>query len=155
MRNSLLPPFAVLPLLVLALACSKPPEPPPFKPVAGVRLLMLSMLDPAADTLWDAVRIEMTLEGTQEFQPQTDEEWAVVRNAAVILAESGNLMMMERRAMDQGDWMAWSRALIDASEEALQAADARDPDAIFDIGEKIYDTCAGCHAQYWKADFAF
>ena len=83
--------------------CAKPPEPPPYRAVAGTRLLMMSLLDPAADTQWDAVRIEMTLEGTTEVQPQTDEEWAGVRNAAVLLAESGNLLMMERRAMDQGD----------------------------------------------------
>jgi hypothetical protein len=153
MRNPVPPLLAGL-SLSLCLACARPPEPPPFKPVAGVRLLMLALLDPAADTLWDAVRFEMTLEGTQEFRPQTDEEWAAVRNSAVLLAESGNLLMMERRAMDQGDWMAWSSALVDAGEAAMQAADARDPDAIFDVGGQVYETCAGCHAQYWKTDFA-
>jgi hypothetical protein len=139
---------------LLFLACAKPPEPPPFVPVAGVRLLMTSLLDPAADVLWDAVRIEMTLEGTQEFQPQTDEEWAAVRNAAVLLAESGNLLMMERRAVDQGDWIAWCQALVRAGESAMQAADARDPDAVFDAGGEVYVTCAGCHETYWNPEQA-
>jgi hypothetical protein len=152
MRKTVLPPIA-LPTLcslgLLALACAKPPEPPPFRPVAGSRLLMLSLLEPAADVLWDAVRVEMTLEGTTEFQPQTDEEWTAVRNAAVLLAESGNLLMMERRAVDQGDWIGWSQALVDAGEAAMQAADARDPDAIFDAGAAVYETCSGCHQTYW------
>lgn len=142
--------LAVLALLgCCALSCARAPEPTPFRPIAGSRLLMVSLLDPAADVLWDAVRIEMTLEGTTEFEPQTDEEWTAVRNAAVLLAESGNLLMMERRAVDQGDWIGWSQALVDAGEAAMQAADARDPDAIFEAGGAVYATCAGCHEKYW------
>ena len=38
--------------------------------------------------------------GTEERQPHTDQEWAAVRDSAVVLAESGNLMMMVPRAYD-------------------------------------------------------
>ena len=39
-----------------------------------------------------------TKDGTEEIRPRTDEEWTAVRNAAVTLAESGNLLMMVPRA---------------------------------------------------------
>jgi hypothetical protein len=132
----------------LTSACAKAPEPSPFRAVAGNRLLMMSVVDPAADVVWDSVRTVMTLEGTEEFQPETDAEWEAVRNSSVILAEAGNLLMMERRAMDQGDWIGWSAALIDAGEDAMKAADARNPQAVFDAGGEIYAACSGCHAKY-------
>ena len=139
--------------LLLLLGCNSRPEPPPYRPIAGVRLLMLSVLDPAADVLWDSVGTIMTLEGTEEIRPESEEEWTVVRNSAVVLAESGNLLMMGRRAVDQGDWMLWSQDLVDAGEAAMKAASDQDVEAVFAIGEQVYVACAGCHAQYWKEDF--
>ena len=50
--------------------------------------------------------------GTEERQPHTDQEWAAVRDSAVVLAESGNLMMMVPRAYDGGDWMKLSQELV-------------------------------------------
>ena len=41
--------------LLLGLSCAPEPEPNYFKEVAGVRLLMVSVLDPAADFIWDSV----------------------------------------------------------------------------------------------------
>ena len=139
--------------LLFCLGCAAPPDPPPYKPIAGTKLLMISVVDPAADFVWDSVKTIVDLEGTEEFRPETDEEWTLVRNSAVVLAESGNLLMMERRAMDSGDWMYWSAALVDAGEAAMHAAEARDAEEIFALGEKIYIACTGCHEQYWKADF--
>ena len=133
---------------LLGSACAKAPEPPPYRAVAGNRLLMLSVIDPAADVVWDSVKTVMTLEGTEEFRPETDAEWEAVRNSAVIVAEAGNLLMMDRRAMDQGDWIGWSAAMVDAGEAAMAAADARNPQALFDAGGEIYVTCAGCHETY-------
>ena len=134
--------------------CAPPEEDTPFREIAGTRLLMISIVDPAADVIWDAVRTEMTLEGTTDFAPENDEEWAVVRNNAVALAESGNLLMIGSRAQDDDDWMAWSRDLIAAGEMAMRAAEAQDAERVFDVGAEIYRACAGCHAKYWMADFA-
>ncbi len=140
-------------VLVLGLgACAGEDTGPPFREVAGTRLLMASVMEPAADYLWASVGTILTAEETVEVQPQTDEEWTLVRNAAVTLAESGNLMMMDRRRLDDEDWVAWSRQLIDAGDAAMQAADARDVQGLFDTGEQVYFSCAGCHAQYWAND---
>jgi hypothetical protein len=66
------------------------------------------------------------------------------------LAESGNLLMIGERLKDTGPWVAMSHELVDAGIIALQAADARDPDAILAAGEKIYYACNDCHARYWS-----
>ena len=127
------------------------PEPPPFKPLADNKLLMSAIVDPNADLVWDAVKTIDTKEGTQEIRPRNDEEWTAVRNAAVTLAESGNLMMMVPRARDGGDWMTLSQRLIDTSESAIRAADAKNAERLFTIGGDIYEACSACHQKYMEA----
>jgi hypothetical protein len=127
-----------------------PAEQSTYKPVADVRQLMELVVDPAADVVWDAVGAVSTMEGTDEWFPETEEEWLAVRSAAMTLAESGNLLMIGERLKDTGPWVAMSHELVDAGIIALQAADARDPDAILAAGEKIYYACNDCHARYWS-----
>ncbi len=139
-------------LLACAGAESGSASEPPFREVVGEKALMVSVIDPAADVVWGSVGTIMTLEGTEERAPSTEEEWAQVRNAAVVIAEAGNLLMIGRRARDQGDWIGWSLDLIDEGEKAMRAAEARDPQAVFDAGAEIYAVCSGCHENYWPSD---
>ncbi|MGH9349724.1 MAG: hypothetical protein ACRD26_20930 [Vicinamibacterales bacterium] len=127
-------------------ACGAPP--PPFRPVADMKQLMNSIVDPAADVIWGAVGTIVSAEGTEERAPRTDEEWAAVLNSAFAMTESGNLMMMGSRAKDNGEWMRQSQALIDVGLRTLEAAKARDTDAIFRVGGDIYEVCASCHRAY-------
>ena len=137
---------------LLLAGCGEDRSGPPYKPMVDVKTLMIAMVDPAADVLWDAVGTIITMEGVDEWYPKTDEEWAEVGNAAIVLMESGNLLMMGDRARDQETWMRLSLAMIDAGEAALQAAEARDPEQIFAIGEQIYFACDRCHGLYWIGD---
>ena len=109
----------------VAAACGSAPEPPPFKPIADTKLLMSAIIDPNADIVWDAVKSIDTAKGTEEIRPRTEAEWAAVRNAAVTVAESGNLLMMVPRAKDGGAWMTLAPRMIDAGQEAIKAADAK------------------------------
>lgn len=64
----------LLPLAVLgASACTGPP-PPPFQTTANMKDLMLNVIDPAADGLWDSVGTISTIEGVFEKFPATDDE---------------------------------------------------------------------------------
>jgi hypothetical protein len=119
--------------------------------VADTKLLMQAVIDPNADIVWDAVKTIDTAKGTEEIRPRTDEEWAVVRNAAVAVAESGNLLMMVPRAKDGGDWMKLAQQMIDTGHEAIKAAEAKNADRLFTVGGDIYDSCSACHRQYMDA----
>jgi hypothetical protein len=112
---------------------------------------MQSVIDPNADVVWDAVKTIVTIGKTEEIRPRTPEEWTAVRNSAVTLAESGNLLMMVPRAKDSGEWMRRAQELIDTGEAATRAADAKDADRLFTIGGDIYDACSHCHQQYMDA----
>ena len=134
--------------VLLSVGCNSAPAPPPFKPVADTKQLMAMVLEPSADLYWDAVGLVIDENGEHPIEPQTVEEWDAVRNAAYVVAESGNLLMMSPRAMDNGDWMKFSQALIDTGTKAARAAEARNKAGVFDAGAEVYDACTQCHAKY-------
>ena len=133
---------------VLSVGCNTAPPAPPFKAVADNKQLMTNVLEPSADLYWDAVGIIIDEKGEHPIAPQTMEEWDAVRNAAYVVAESGNLLMMSPRALDNGDWMKFSQALVDTGTKAARAAEARNKDGVFDAGAEVYDACTQCHAKY-------
>ena len=145
--------LAVIALVVTA-GCSQhePDEPassqPPFKPVADLHEVMHDVIFPSAEVVWESVGTIISYEGTEEIYPRSQEEWIAVQSGATILAEAGNLLMMEGRAQDSGPWMERARELIKASEVALQAVKAQDAKAVFNSGEGIYNACNDCHHQY-------
>jgi hypothetical protein len=132
-----------------ALGCARqPPAVPPYKPVTTVLELMQSVIVHAAETYWDSVQVTVDETGVHERYPESDEQWEQVWAAALTIAESGNLLMMTPRAVDDGAWMQFSRSMIDAGVEAAAAAEARDVDRVFAAGEQVYNACSGCHGRY-------
>ena len=136
---------------VLAQACAPVSESgPPFKPVASIHDLMHDVVYPHAEVVWDSVGTVIDQEGTTEIRPGNEQEWERVMQSALTVAEAGNLLMMEGRAKDTGDWMQHASGLIEAATFAVEAANNRDADAVFDIGGEIYNACNNCHEQYWE-----
>src|SRR6185295_18056587 len=112
-------------LLVIAAAVSVPllAQRAPatgVRALANVRELHDIMISPASDAVFDATS-----------QPSLDEEgWTAVRNQALVLAESANLLMLGSRVRDNGNWMKMSRALVDAAAQAAAAAQKKDAKAL-------------------------
>lgn len=119
----------------------------PYKPVATNLELMESIIAHAADEYWSSVRIVIDENGVTEYVPETDEEWEEVWAAAISLAESGNLLMMPPRAVDD-EWIRISGELVDVGVEAAAAALARDSEAVLAVGEQVYNVCVECHQRY-------
>ena len=121
---------------------------PPFSNVADMKLLMNAVFDANADIVWAQGGTIVTKDGEQKVVPKTDEEWTRVRNAAVTVAEAGNLLMLEGRAVDRDDWMAKSRDFIDKANETVKAAEAKDIEGLFTAGGDMYLACTACHSKY-------
>ena len=131
----------------VALACTSQPaaQQTRFKPVATVYELMEATVEPASYVIFDAA---VWSNGELVGAPTTDEEWVAVEHGALTLAESGNLLMMAPRAMDDGPWMQMSLALVDAAMAAYKAAQSKDVEKVLHAGSAVYDTCTNCHATY-------
>jgi hypothetical protein len=136
--------------ILLLTACTRT-QPPPFRPVADVKEIMKSIVDPAAGDVWGASGWITTSDGTVERGPTSAGEWMRIRNQAVTLTEAGNLLMMAPRAKDEGQWMALARALVDKGEECVKAAEQKNKRRMFDAGGDLYQTCLNCHQQYLPA----
>jgi len=119
-----------------------------YRPVGDLADLMAGVVEPSAEVIWDAVGVIVDAEGEHHLAPQTDEEWLALRFAAYTVAESGNLLMMPERALDQAAWITMSQSLVEVGQRAIEAADARNIDAVFDVGAEIYYVCTNCHSTY-------
>jgi hypothetical protein len=120
----------------------------PYKPVATVVDLMRSMVEIPAEIYWESVSVVVDAEGTHENMPETDLEWIEVWAAAMTLAETGNLLMMPPRAVDNDEWIRMSTDMVDVSLKAAQIASARDFEGMLAVGEEIYNVCLECHQTY-------
>jgi hypothetical protein len=121
---------------------------PPVTPVATVKQIMAGITTPAAYVVFDSVATIVDSKGVLEKQPRTDEEWAAVGAGAAALIESANLLLMGNRPIDQGDWVTMTKAMADAGQTALKAAEAKNPEGILAAGETINQTCDTCHEKY-------
>ncbi len=145
-----------------------------LRPAVSVQDIMLSVVDPAADAIWESVATIVTHDQTVERRPSTDEEWETLRHEAVRLVEATNLMLMEGRAVarpgfqsenpgielepaeiqalidaDSGTWYRLAGNYFQVANRMLHAIEARDADQLFDDGGPLNDTCERCHQTYW------
>jgi len=94
------------------------------RPVATVQDLMLAMVDPSSDIVFEAVSTTISIRGQETKTPKNDHEWAVVRNNALTLVEAGNLLMMPGRRIASPASMAAADALAEESTSVAEKASA-------------------------------
>ena len=110
--------------------------------------MMTSYLEPAADQIWGSAGLIITEDGEVDLRPTTEEGWLNVINAATVVAEGGNLLLINGYSANEADWAAYSKGLTLAALKARQAAESQDADALFDAGGEIYNVCRACHNRY-------
>jgi len=128
----------VIGLLFLSVVGVALAQEPSFQPVGSMGELMIRIIYPTSDALFYIER----------DPPKTDAQWNAIRNQALMLAESGNLMLLPNRLRDQGDWVKETKVMIDLATQAYRAAQAKDMDAILAVNDKLVGSCVVCHQQY-------
>jgi len=105
-------------------------------------VLMTDTITPASDIIW----------GVED--PQTDEQWQVLDDAAVTLMESfeatrnGGIGPNDDAWASEAKFQAYIDQEIAALEQARAAIAARNLDALFDAGGELYTPCEECHIDY-------
>jgi cytochrome c556 len=131
--------IAVLSVGVVVAAGAAVAQAPESQPVGTMREFMTSVVYPPTNEL---------LLSMNRGAPASDTEWAAVQRSAIQLAESGNVMMMRGRAMDQGMWLKEARALVDVGAAAYKAARAKDAAGLRALETPLNASCVNCHKQY-------
>ncbi len=103
--------------------------------------VMTSMTIPASNALF----------GVSE-KPSA-QEWAELRKQALILSESGALLLKPGRVPGKkdnpGDWTKAAKLLQDSGKKALAAIDKKNAAALSgDISGMMLDSCTSCHEKY-------
>jgi PBP1b-binding outer membrane lipoprotein LpoB len=62
------------------------------------------------------------------------------------VADTG--VLMESVIEPNADVIWLSVGMVDTGAVAIKAAEAKDPDAMFEAGAQIYAVCSNCHAKY-------
>ena len=155
---------------------AKAAEPSPFILTASIHDIMLSIVDPSADDMWNSVSTISTMDGITENRPRTDEDWLLLRHKAITLIEATNLLAMQgRRVVNDGQklqdeglegnltaaqiqklidddhktFVAFAHGLHGAGMEMLKAIDDKDVDAFLQAGGDLDTACEACHVKYW------
>lgn len=171
-------PLVIAASLLAGCAAPAPEQPPsaevPYRPVASIREVMNSVIDPSIDMVWDSVKTVIDDGRMTDYAPTTDEDWTEVRRHALIVSEAANLLLMPSRSVappgavsqapgvelapeevralideNRDGWHFFVQQLQDSLELALAAIDAKDPQALLDAGEQIDTACENCHQVFW------
>ena len=124
--------------ILLVLAGAALAQAPTFQPVGSMSQLMVDMIYPASDAIFYV----------DQDPPKNQHEWNILQENALIVAESGNLLMMPSRARDQDRWIKDSKVMVDLGAAAYRAAKAHDLDAIRALNEPLTAACITCHQEY-------
>ena len=128
--------------LVLTACTAEEPAAPAAPPKLSIMVLMTDTVTPASDIIW----------GVED--PQTDEEWQVLDDAAVTLMEAFEATRTGGIGPNDDAWASEAKfqAYIDqemvALEQARAAIEARNLDGLFDAGGELYTPCEECHIDY-------
>lgn len=130
------------------LGCSEPPPPLPFKAVVDTKTLMDAVIEKQANIVWESVGTFITPDGVDERRPQTDQDWKNIRDAAVNITESANLLLLSPRMQAGEQWLQFTKELIAQGERMIAAADKKSADDVFNVGADLYDACVNCHTNF-------
>jgi hypothetical protein len=115
--------------------------PDPFdglRPIGTMSELMVHLIYPTSNAVFYILT----------RTPTTDAEWGVLEGQTLMLAESANLLMMPSRARGREQWIADALLLLNVGEDALEAAQERDVDALEALNAPLYESCVTCHQHF-------
>jgi hypothetical protein len=118
---------------------NRPAPGPKPEPVAETKLLMEGLLQANFRGLEKNLR-----------QPPTDQEtWTFIRGQALLIAETGNLLMIRPPKIEGQDaWMASAAELREKATAIARAAGTRDADRTRRGLADLATTCNRCHQSF-------
>ena len=121
-----------------------PPDPTIPKPtrVATMSELMVKIIYPTSDAVFYITT----------RTPKDEVAWNDLQAKTLMLAETGNLLLLPIYARDQDRWMKDAKLMLDAGTAAFKAAKAKDLPALEALNDKLYESCVTCH-QHYRANY--
>lgn len=137
------------------------------KPHSNLAEVMRAITFPASNLIFDAQTKDPGAPVKEGSRETTTEKfaslyggWQQVELAAVALKETANLAMIPGRLcqngrpvpLDREDYKKGVQGLIDAGEQVLKAAKAKNQDQVVDASGVVAEACSACHGVYRDVD---
>ncbi len=121
-------------------AASPDPIPPKLEAVAETKLLMEGMAKPNVEGLAKLLK----------DKPVQAESWTFARGQALLIAETGNLLMLRppKAKAAQEAWLARSAEMRDAASKLAKAAAAKDYLSARASLARVANSCNRCHESF-------
>lgn len=144
------------------------------KPATTIQNIMLSVIDPNIDFVWNSVATVNTAQGTEERRPKTNKDWKEVKQHALAVFEgSKQLLLKDTKVADanantsshpvelsaadiqktidahRSDYAKRVEALQHALKLTIAAIDAKNVDELEKAGGIVDQACEQCHTQFW------
>ena len=115
-----------------------------YVPVVSLNELMVYVLDPHSNELWDAAKAP----------PTSEDGWKALQRSAVAIAAAGSITTLsgnganDQKWTQQADWAKYSQGVSDAGLAALTAVRAKDSSGLSKAGDQLVLACINCHRGY-------
>ena len=80
--------------------------------------------------------------------PSSNAEWGTLQAQTLMLAESGQLLMLPSRARGRTQWLTDAQLMLEAGRKAFAAATAKDVAALEALNDEMYQSCVVCHEHF-------
>ena len=113
-------------------------ETPALKSIGTMSEVMVRVIFPTSNEIFYVGRNEN----------KTEKDWEDLRNNALMLAESANLLMADNRAKDKDRWMKDATLLRNVGDKAFKFAKVKDLEGLKALNDELYEACQSCHEHY-------
>jgi hypothetical protein len=113
-------------------------ETPALKSIGTMSEVMVRVIFPTSNEIFYVGRNEN----------KTEKDWEDLRNNALMLAESANLLMADNRAKDKDRWMKDANLLRNVGDKAFKFAKVKDLEGLKALNDELYEACQSCHEHY-------
>lgn len=163
---------------VVSYAQSPAAAPTTTKPKLTLQEIMLAVIDPNIDPVWNSVATIVTSNGTEERRPKTDKDWKLIKGHALKALEAADLLLIKGLQVapkgantsasgsveltapeiqklieaNRGDYVKRVDQLRDAVQLVITAIDKKDVDELVRTGGIVEHACEACHSQFWYPD---
>ena len=108
----------------------------------SIKQVMEAVITPATNTLWEI------------YQPETEEQWLQLEQAAITTIAAGTLTALggsselDMQSVKEPSYQVFNQMMVKAAKDALVAIEKRDVEAFLQAGDELYPPCEGCHLVY-------
>jgi hypothetical protein len=137
---------ATEPVAAAPLPTAEPAAATAATPVISINEVMVAVIDHAAHNLWNVERTRKA--------PTTDADWAVIHEHAAQIAAAGPAITVGGTGPSDAVWIkapTWhvhADHMSAAGKAAMDAAQARNFDALVKANGQLVESCEGCHKEF-------